>query len=751
MKVIRVLLCLCTILTSTFVWAQQIDKIAKIEVTGNESIDRGFILNVAKTKENDPYNLDKLREDMKSIYKTGFFSDVQVDVKDSEKGKVITFVVIERPQIKMIYVVGNKKLKTDDVREKLKIKTNTVMNIEKIKESMDEMKKLYASKGYYNTKVTYEIVPEEGYDVGVKFLIDEPEKVFVKQISFTGNKAFTTDKLKGIMTVREKGWFSFFTGSGILEEEALDDDRKRIEAFYSDNGYVRVKAGVPDISISKDGKSINIVMLVEEGNVYKIGKVDFAGDLIFPEDVLLKDLQSKSGSTFRSSLYRDDVLMLTDLYQDKGYAFTDISPLTLIDDNAQKIDLTFNIAKGKEIFVNRINVLGNTRTRDKVIRREMRLAEGDRYSATGLKRSKERLTNTQYFKEVDLKLIKTEDPDKINLDVTVEEKPTGTFNISLGYSTSEKAIVSGSVSQQNFLGTGRKLYLNASIGSLTNDFSFTFVEPYIFDLNLSAGFTAFNYSREMDSYDYAQTGAAVNFSRPMTEFTKLGLRYRYEKTDVKNIDFDASSTIKEQAGTASTSSVTINLNKNTIDNVMNPTRGMHADIAFELAGGPLGGQNEFYKSIGWYGRYFPAGFWNSQFFVKGTAGTVRGYNGKTVPIYENFYVGGLQTVRGFKYGEAGPLDQYGDPVGGRNQLFFNLEWIFPIYAPAGLKGVLFFDAGHGFDDDKGFLLDGARTSAGTGIRWFSPFGPIRLEIGFNLNPKNGEKRSVFDFALGSQF
>lgn len=751
MKVATFVLCVALILASPFLWAQQTDRIAKIEVTGNESIDRGFILNTVKTKENDPYNLDKLREDMKNIYKTGFFSDVQIDVKDSEKGKIVTFVVIERPSVKTIFIVGNKKIKTEDIREKLKIRTNTVLNIEKIKESLDEIKKLYGSKGYYNARVTYEVIPEEGYAIAVKFLIDEPEKAYVRKISFTGNQKFTANTLKGHMMVREKGWFSWFTGSGILDEDTLDDDRKRLEGFYADNGYVRAKIGVPDISLSKDGKSITIVIPVEEGSVYTIGKVDFAGDLIFPPEVLQKNLKSRPGNTFRSSLYREDVLMLTDLYQDKGYAFTDVSPMTLIDDDARKIDLTFNMTKGKEIFVNRINILGNTRTRDKVIRRELRIAEGDRYSASSIKRSKERLTNTQYFKEVDLKLVKTDDPEKVNLDVAVEEKPTGTFNISIGYSTSEKVIFSGSVSQQNFLGTGRKIYLNAAIGSITNDFSLSFVEPYIFDLNLSAGLSAFHYTREMESYDYKQTGGSLSFVRPMTEFTKLGLRYRYERTRVQNIDADASTFIKEQAGTASTSSITVNLNKNTIDNVMNPSKGINADISFEWAGGPLGGKNDFYKSIGFYGRYIPAGFWDTLFFVKGTAGTVRGYNGKPVPIYERFYVGGLHTVRGFKYGEAGPLDEYGDPIGGKNQLFFNLEWIFPIYTPAGLKGVLFFDAGHGFDENKGFLMNGARTAAGGGIRWFSPFGPVRLEIGFNLNPKRDEKRSVFEFALGSQF
>lgn len=751
MKVIKALLCIIVILASPCVWAQQVDKISKIEVTGNEAIDKGLILNSVKTKENDLYNIDNLRDDMKSIYKTGFFSDVQIDVKDSDKGKIITFVVIERPPIKSIFVLGNKEIKTEDLREKLKIRVNTVLNIEKIKESMDEIKKLYATKGYYSTKVTYEIFPEEGYSVGVKFLVDEPVKAFVRKISFTGNKHFAADKLKGYMSVREKGILSWFTGSGILEEDALEDDRKRLETFYSDNGYVRVKVGVPDISISKDGKSISIVIPIEEGNIYKIGKIDFAGDLIFPTEVLRKDLQSKPGSTFRSSLYRDDVLMLTDMYQDKGYAFSDVTPLTLIDDTTQNIDLTFTISKGNEIYINRINILGNTRTRDKVIRREMRLAEGDRYSGTALKRSKERLTNTQYFKDVDLKLIKTEDPEKINIDATVEEKPTGTFNLGVGYSTSEKAVLSGSISQQNLLGTGKKLFFNASIGSVTTDFNVSFVDPYIFDLNLSAGINFFNYTRDMDSYDYSQTGGNLTLARPLTEFTKMSGRYRYEKGRVKNIDLGASSYIQEQAGTTTISSVTLGMNRNTIDNMMNPTKGMNATVSFELAGGIFGGQTDFYKAIASYGQYFPAGFWNSQFFVKGTAGTLGSYNGSLVPVYENFFVGGLHTVRGFNYGEAGPLDENGDAIGGKNQLFFNLEWIFPIYMPIGLKGVLFFDAGHGFNNDKGFLMDGARTSAGTGIRWFSPFGPIRLELGVNLNPKKDEKRTVFEFALGSQF
>ncbi|MCX5803169.1 MAG: outer membrane protein assembly factor BamA [Proteobacteria bacterium] len=751
MRSLQILLTITIIIFSLSVWANDTDKIIKIDVTGNERIDKGFITNNIKIKENDPFDLDKIREDMKNIYKTGFFSDVQIDVKETDKGKIITFVVIERAPIKAIYVSGNKKISTGDIRDKLKVKTGTVLNIEKIKESMDEIKKLYAGKGYYAAKVEYGIDYEEAYDATVKFYIEEPEKAFVRKITFTGNKAFKGDKLKGYMRVSEKGMFSWFTGSGILDEETLEEDRKNIEAFYSDNGYVRAKVGVPDIKISKDGKTISIAMSVDEGNIYKIGTVDFTGDVIFERENLLRNLKGKSGNTFRSSIFHEDVLMLTDLYQDKGYAFCDIGPLTLIDDDAKRVNITFDFAIGQEIYFNRINILGNTKTRDKVIRRELRVAEGDRFSATKLKDSKKRLTNTTFFQNIDMKIIKTDEPDKINLDLMVEEKPTGSLSIGIGYSSEEQVMLTGSISQENLLGTGRKLLFTTGFSAISQEFTLSYLEPYIFDMNLDTGLSAFNYERYMDTYEYKKTGGSVTLIRPLTDDVRGAVKYRYETTDVTNIEDAASIYIKEQEGTKITSSVMLSLTKNTIDNILNPSTGVNSGISFEVAGGPFSGDNYFYRAIAFYGKYIPAGFWDTTFFLKGAIGTIRTYGGKTLPIYEKFFVGGINTIRGFRYGEAGPKDEWDEVIGGENQLIFNTEWIFPIYKPAGIKGVIFFDAGHGFDDTQGFILKDMKASAGLGLRWFSPMGPIRLEIGFNLFPKKDEKKNVFDFTIGTQY
>jgi outer membrane protein insertion porin family len=731
---------------------QEIEKIIKISVTGNEKIDTGFIMNNIKTKENEPYNLDKIRTDMKNIYKTGFFNDVQIDVRDTEKGKAVTFVVIERLPIKAILVSGNKKIKTADLKDKLKVKTGTVLNIEKIKESVDEIKKHYASQGYYAAKVSYELDYETGYEATLKFLIEEPEKAFVKKINFIGNKTFKGSKLSDYMRTKEKGILSWFTGSGILDEDALEDDRKNIEAFYSDNGYVRTKVGIPVIKISDNKKTIEITLPVEEGNIYKIGSIDFNGDVLSSKEELSNKMNSKPGAIFRSTTFHKDVLAITDVYQDKGYAFCDVSPQTLIDDDTQKVNIVFNITKGHEIFFNRINILGNNKTRDKVIRRELRIAEGDRFSATNINKSKKRLRNTTFFKESDFKIIKTDEPDKVNLDIAVEERQTGTLNFGIGYSSYDKVILSGTIAQENFLGTGRKIALTASLSAFTQEFILSYLEPYIFDMDLSAGFSIFNYKRIMDTYDYKKEGGTVYLIRPLTDDIKGSIKYRLETTDVTNIDSAATNYIKEQAGAAMTSSFTFSLSKNTIDDILNPHIGVNAEASLEVAGGPFAGDNFYYRAIVFYGQYIPAGFWDSEFFIKGTAGTIRPYGGKKVPIYEKFYIGGINTVRGFKYGEAGPKDTDDEAVGGQNELYFNTEWIFPIYKPVGLKGVIFYDVGAGFDDSKGFMLkDYMKASAGFGIRWFSPVGPIRLEIGFNLFPKTGDKRNVFDFTIGTQY
>ncbi len=359
---------LITCILTGYALGQGKDIVIKVDVTGNDRIERGVIINAVKTKEKAVYDPEKIREDMKSVYKTGFFSDVQVDLKDTPEGKVVTFVVVERPPVSEVLISGNKKIKTEDLKDKVKIKAGSVLNTEKIKETVDELKKHYASKNYYGAKVTYSIDYEEGYRAKVTFLIDEAQKAYVRKITFTGNKAFKASTLKDYMKTKEKGLLSWFTGSGTMDDEQLDEDRRNLVAFYADNGYVRATVGMPETTLSKDGKQVFITLPITEGNVYKIGTVDLAGDSVVPEEQLRKVLKTKSGKTFRSSLFQEDVTSITDICQDKGYAFADVNPLTSVDDDTNTINLTFEIVKGPQVFINRINIAGNLKTRDKVIR-----------------------------------------------------------------------------------------------------------------------------------------------------------------------------------------------------------------------------------------------------------------------------------------------------------------------------------------------------------------------------------------------
>jgi outer membrane protein insertion porin family len=725
------------------------ETILKIDVTGNERIDRGVVAAAVKTKEKEAYDPEKIRDDIKNIYKTGFFSDVQVDVKDSPEGKTVTFVVVERPPVSAIAITGNKEIKTEDLKDKIKIKTGSVLNVEKVKETVDEIKKHYASKNYYTTRVSYDIDYEEGYRAKVTFVIDEAKKAYVKKITFTGNKHFKPSQLLDYMRTKEKGIFSFFTGSGMLDDEVLDEDRRNLGAFYADNGYIKAKVDTPEINLSKDGKQISITIPISEGAMYKVASIDFKGDLVVPETQLRALLQTKLGTTFRASLFQQDVTSITDLCQDQGYAFADVAPLTALDDATDTVNITFAITKGSEVFVNRINITGNLKTRDKVIRRELRFTEGDLFSASKLKESKRRLRNTGFFKESDLKIVKTDDPGKVHMDAIVEERSTGSISAGIGYSSYEKIMLTGSLSQENIFGTGIRASLSAALSSITQLYDLAIWQPYLFDLDLGAGINLFNQERSFDTYDYKTRGGALPFLRPISDYTKIGLRYAYNKTNVYNIDLNASSYVQSQRGELSTSSVTGSLGYNSIDDMTNPTKGTFNDYLLEVAGGPFGGDNQFVRGVVTYGRFFPFK-WDTVFFVRGTAGTVQPYSGSVVPIYDNFFVGGINTVRGFEYGTAGPVDITDTPIGGQNELFFNFEWIFNIYKGAGLKGLVFFDAGHGFNNNTGWF-NGIRTAAGFGIRWLSPMGPIRLELGFNLSPKEGEKKNVFDFMIGRAF
>ena len=723
------------------------EKIVKITILGNEKVAEDVIRGQIKSRENELLSIPKLRKDLKSIYEMGFFTDVIIDLRDVEGGKEVIFVVVEKPSIRDILISGNVKIEAPKIREKIDIPPGAILNMEKLKQTAEAIEELYSSKAYYRAKVDPRVHYLDGNQVDVEFIIEEGKKGYVKKVRFHGNKRFWARKLRKQMRTKKKGWFWWYTKRGVLDEDMLTADIQNLQAFYFDHGYIQVKIDKPEITISKDGKKIYIDITIHEGEKFKVGEIDFKGDILTTREDLFKLLTMKKGKVYRTSVLQKDIRRITDFHADKGYAYVDVAPLTSLDPERRLVHLTFDIHKGKEVYFEQINISGNTKTRDKVIRRELKVGEGDLYSSTALKRGRQKLKTTGYFKEVGFTTSKGTSPEKINVDVKVEEAPTGAISFGAGYSTLEGVVGTAQVSEKNLFGLGYKSSLSAALGGETQRFKFGFTDPWLLGTPTAAGFDVYYDELEYyDTYNSKVVGADVHLGRYLTDYISSSLLGRAERVDIFDVFPYASSYVKEQEGIRDTISLTLGFARDTRDDYYAPTKGARHSLTMENAGGILGGDNTFYKFIGDTSWYFPLPM-GTVLHLRGRAGIVNGYDGEEVPIYERFYVGGINTIRGFEYGEAGPEDEFGQVIGGERMVIFNSEIIFPLSREIGLRGAIFYDGGAGWDKK----FDKWRHAVGLGIRWFSPIGPIRIDWGYNLDPQDDENRSVWDFTMGTQF
>jgi outer membrane protein insertion porin family len=560
------------------------------------------------------------------------------------------------------------------------------------------------------------------------------------------------------MKTKEKGWFWWLSGAGKLERDVLDLDVNRVRGLYLDKGYVTVKVNDPEITLSKNKKSIQITIRIEEGEQYKLGSLDITGDILTTKEELLKGFKSRVNKVYRSSLVQKDLLWLTDQYTDKGYAYADVAPLTMLDQEKKLVHLTFKIDKGITVHINRIEMEGNTKTRDKVIRRELKIAEGDLYSSTRIRKSRERVLRTGYFKDVEFTPSPTEKKDLIDLDIRVEEQQMGRLAFGAGYSNVHGVIGSVSLSHGNLFGRGYKASIKAELGGDVRNFYVSFADPRFLDTPFSLGVTGYNETEEYSTYSVDVAGGGLTLGREITENISASLGYRFERVNVYDVSPYASWTIWQEKGVSNTSKVTLTLTRNTLNDPYFPTEGSEIWVSGAIAG--LGGDNYFYSLSGGASWFYPI-VGDLVLNLRATAGTVQPYTNKPVPINERFYVGGIKTIRGFEYGMAGPVDIYHEPYGALNMVVFNTEFLYPLSKALGLRAAAFFDVGKGwggadvFDPTRSFDNDfwPLRYTAGAGIRWYSPFGPIRIDWGYNLSPKagRGEKTNVWDFSMGTLF
>ncbi len=724
------------------------ERVAQVTVTGNRRIESDAIKRVIQTGPGDVYLGKSLSEDLKAVYAMGYFDDIRIEAEDTPKGKIITFRVKEKPTIRHIQIRKNRVYDEKEIREVMDIKTGSILNIFQIQNNIRRIESLYKEKNYHNVHVAYKMRPLENNQADVEFLIDEGGKIRIRSITFSGNRAYSAKELKKVMRTSEKGFWSWLTSSGEFSREELDQDVVRLTAFYHNNGHIQARVGDPQIDHRDDWIHISIKM--DEGPRFKRGKVGVAGDVVLPKAELIRRLKIADEEFCNREVMRDDVLLLADIYANEGYAHASINPRIEKDPTRLTADITYVIEKDKRVYIEKIIISGNTKTRDKVIRRQLNVHEQELYSGGKLKRSIRNLHRLDYFEDVKLNTLKGSADDQMVLKIDVTEKPTGTFSFGGGYSSVENVFAMASVSQRNLFGRGQILQLKAEVGGSTNRYTLSFTEPWLFDIPLSAGFDMYNWERDYDTYDKDSKGGGVRFGYPVYDFTRLYLSYAYDIGDIKNIDMDeASKSVKDMEGKNITSSVSTTLRYDSRDKMFNPTEGSDHRLTVQYAG--LGGDIGFTKYLAELGQYFPL-FWGTVGFLHARGGYVREISGKKLPDYERFYLGGMNSLRGFEWRDICLKDEDGADIGGTQFVQFNVEYLIPLIKKAGVVGVLFFDTGNVYDQSDGMDLGNMRESAGFGFRWYSPMGPIRIENGYILDPKEGEeKKGRWEFTMGAAF
>jgi len=723
--------------------------IASIGPKGNARIDSGAISRKIKTKSGDFYNPATLREDLKAIFKMGYFENVRIEVEESAEGKIVTFEVTEKPIIRKIEYSGLDAFTEEELAEAANIGPNTILNSNKVNNGVAAIKALYKSKGYYNTKVTAQLSYPDEEHTELRYVVEEGDKIYIKEIKFIGNTSFTGGDLEDVIESSEKNWLSWLTDGGLMKQQMLAQDVARLGSFYNNQGFLEVKIGEP--KVDQVDEWLYITFAIEEGPRYRVGTVSFSGDLIEDQQTMRSFLSIQNEEFINRQVLREDILRITDFYSENGFAFADVRPRTKKSATGARVDVDIKINKGELVYIQRIAIKGNTRTRDNVIRRELNIAEGGVFDSKALRISTQRLQRLDFFEEVNIVPEPALDPAKMNVTVNVKEKSTGQFSIGAGYSSVDSLMLMGEVSENNFLGRGDRLSLAANISGKSNRFNLGYTNPHLRDSDLSVGVDLFNWFRGFDDYDKDSKGGALRFGYPLFEKVRGYGSYSYTDTELSNVSPNTSQIILDSIDINITSAVKFGLVRDTRDRRVGARRGSENSITVKYAGGTLGGDAEFTKLEAFSSWYFPLP-WTTVFHFKAAAGQVWENEPGKLPVYERFFLGGINTIRGFEYARASPIDpETGDRIGGDKMWYTNIEYIFPLLDEAGLRGVFFFDAGKVTASEEDWNLDRYNKSAGVEVRWLSPMGPLRLVWGYNLDPENNEDTTVWDFSIGGSF
>ncbi len=749
-------------------------------VSGNKKIEKDAVLNRITSKVGEAYSEGKVREDVINLFKSGYFLDVSVDRQGQGSEIILTYQVVEKPSIVEIVYEGNTELKSEEIAEASGVKPYEILSMAKVKESIEKVQKLYEDKGFFLAKIEPTVLDiKKDETVKLTYKIREGEKVKVKKITFLGNKNISDNSLKGKIFTQEEGYFTGISGSGAFKQEAFERDVQVIRQVYFNQGYVQVKIDRPQIYVTPDKKGIYVTIRIEEGTQYYVGEVDFSGDLLFSKAELFATTKIDDNEIFAGDVLQRDLTDLQAKYGDLGYAYANVIPQWNFNEKEKKVNIVFVIDKGNKVYFGKFGMVGNNRTRDKVIRREVRIFEGELYNETRRRQSLENIQRLGFFEDVNFKTSTPPDQlDVMNIDIVVKERNTGQVQLSAGYGSTTGMTFGGSVQQTNFLGRGQNLGVSMQLTNTTSIYDFTFTEPYFDDSLWSVGFRGFmSQDNGRTDYNSRKTGGSVSIGHPIFEELRFTTTYGYTNTNLSPVygtngiltDYDLFP-LNTAEGDAST--VGVSLDYDTRNDRFRPSKGWYARAAYNHTG-LVGGNLHYYRADGTL-RYFKNIFWDVVFrnsLMYGVVGSLD--SGRDAPFNELFLLGGPYSLRGYRYARVGKkkrsqmvYDKYlvanpGHPqdaeaqaqrfFGGLQQLQYQGELQFPLIREADMYGVVFYDVGEA-EDQISNATDKLLADWGFGIRWFSPIGPLRFEWGFPLNrdPLYHEP-VVFEFSIGTPF
>jgi len=746
LRLICILIIIFAMITPFICYGQELPPINSIEIRGIKRIDETAIKSKISQKIGEPLSQEKTNEDIKNIYKMGYFDDVRAEIEPFEGGIKLIYIVKEKPTIIKIEFQGNKEFDDTKLKEKLTISPGAIADSVLIQDNVNNLRKFYEEEGYWLARIIPIIKTITPDEVSLTYQIEEGHKIKIKKIEFEGNKQLPSKKIKKVMETKEWWLFSFITSSGYYQKERMDSDIEKIRDLYFNNGYIKVVVGEPTIKLTEDEKGMIIKIPIFEGDQYKVSSIDITGNKVFDEKTIRQKIKIEAGKPFSKERLRKDIIAISEKYSENGYALVTITPDLIPDENNKLVKLVLKIDEGDKFNIGRIEITGNTRTRDKVIRREIMLDEGDTYNSALIKRSYERINNLNFFETVEVIPKPKAEEKKVDLEIKVKERPTGFLSIGGGYSSVEKFIGMIELTQGNLFGRGQLLKVKAELGGRTTYYDILFKDPWFLDKPLTFSTNLYKMTREYIDYDKKALGFGISLGERFSDYWWGDISYNIEKAEIYNLSKNAPRIIKDQEGTRVTSSITPSIVRDSRDNYLDPSRGSRNSLYLTYAG--LGGTNKFLKGEIDSAWYFPIN--STTIMIRGRFGYATGLFGEELPLYERFYLGGIYTIRGLGFGEAGPRDpKTNDVIGGTEELIFNAEYIFPIVSELKLKGVLFFDAGNSYDEFKNF--GELRYTTGIGVRWISPMGPIRIEWGYNIDRKPGEKSSRIEFAFGTFF